>query len=215
MYEARQNKEKEDHIFSRQEMEQKRLSFKLIDNRRSIAENLSKQKSSITPTNILQMFPPYLSKKEAEQLVRDVFWEKEIEFSWDIANPYIDKIMYDDDIKRTRTGWRNQDSVKYYLREIIKVERQPDVIYDNMMGKYGSIPSNIVKELVEDYKADLTTLAKALNTITSESGHWNAVRIISSDESELKLTVLQNDDLRVFAGKDRVFKDIKKALHKG
>lgn len=76
MYEARQNKEKEDHIFSRQEMEQKRLSFKLIDNRRSIAENLSKQKSSITPTNILQMFPPYLSKKEAEQLVRDVFWIK-------------------------------------------------------------------------------------------------------------------------------------------
>ena len=175
------------------------------------------KKNTSVSMNILQMNPIYLSKKEAENYVRKVMDEKGITFDWNIVNKYsyINKIMWDDKEKQIRAGWNAPISIEYYLHELIKKENQQEFEYNEIKGDYGSIPSNIVKVLVEDYGANIETLQKAVDTITSKNGNWNVVRIINKYKSELKLTVLQGNDLRVFAGEDRVFRDIKKALHKG
>lgn len=161
-------------------------------------------------------WPKSLTPELADQFVRKIFKEIGVDFSKDLAQPYIDRVRFDDVGKTTLTQWKSEEQALIYLRSIIteSAEEEEQVTYSQLTGTYGSIPVAMVQKLVEDWGCDVLTLQMALDRITSKSGDWNYVRRLGPSSSELKLSgALKTADKRVFAGSDQVFDTIGKALH--
>jgi hypothetical protein len=200
---------------------QKKENFKqfvgLVDKRPESVVQREFQREIAVNQRIIQFdWPRTLNAQFAEQLVREIMKEKEIEYSNEIGQAYIDRVMYDDEDHTTLTGWGSRDAILIYLRNVIteEAEKAGEVEYNQIAGTYGTIPADMVKTLVEDWGCNEDTLQTALNRITNQLGRWNYVRRLSSISSELKLTgALKNADQRVFAGANQVFDTIGNALH--
>jgi hypothetical protein len=191
--------------------------YGFIDNRPEVVAQGKFQREIAVNQRIIQFsWPRTLNAQFAEQLVREVMIEKGIEYSNEIGQPYIDRVMYDDEDHTTLTGWGSRDAILIYLRNVIteEAEEAEEVEYNQVTGTYGTIPADMVRTLVEDWGCNEDTLQTALDRITSQLGRWNYVRRLGSTSSELKLTgALRYADQRVFAGANQVFDTIGNALH--
>lgn len=188
-----------------------------VDNRQKAVTQKALKKEIAVVQRVIQFdWPRTLNAHFAEQLVREVMKEKEIEYSEEIGQPYINRIMYDDDDHTTLSGWGSREAIVIYLRNAITEEAEEieEVEYDQITGKYGTIPEDMVKTLVEEWECDVGTLETALSRMTGSLGRWNFVRRLSPTSSELKLSgKLKTADKRVFAGVDQIFDEIGNALH--